>query len=322
MGKNYYRDKIVKEHLLSNVYKEVSTDSDKKVFKNLKKHTKKYESILRKKEIDCLINFKFTSSQFYCLPKVHKSEIIKNVINTEDSEYIKVHYPDDLKERPISGGPESPTQRLTNLIEILLKPLVPTLETYVKADYLQRLRKLPTKIPFDSTMYSCDISSLYTSTPTESGIEAISYWLHQKRESIPKRFTNDFIIESLKFALKNNNASFDDHMCLQLLEAVMGTTCAPLYACLAVGYLEETKLLTYELRKYFNDNECKLIMELSKRYMDDGFIFWPLKLNFENFKTCLNNMHPSIKFTFENPEIIYENEKKVQALNFLSKFLM
>ena len=47
----------------------------KKVFKNLKKYVKKYESILRKKEIDYLIDFKFTSSQFYCLPNVHKSEI-------------------------------------------------------------------------------------------------------------------------------------------------------------------------------------------------------------------------------------------------------
>ena len=28
-------------------------------------------------------------------------------------------------------------------------------------------------------------------------------------------------------------------------------------------------------------------------------------------------MYPSIKFTFENPEIIYEKEKKVQVLNFL-----
>ena len=48
--------------------------------------------------------------------------------------------------------------------------------------------------------------------------------------------------------------------------------------------------------------------------MDDGFIFWPLKLNFENFKACLNNTHPSIKFTFEKQEIIYENKKKVQVL--------
>ena len=58
-------------------------------------------------------------------------------------------------------------------------------------------------------------------------------------------------------------------------------------------------------------------MKLSKSYMNDGFIFWPLKLNFENFKTCLNTMHPSIKFMFENLEIIYENEKKVQILNLL-----
>ena len=47
----------------------------KKVFKYLKKYVKKYKSILRKKEIDYLIDFKFTSSQFYCLPKVQKPEI-------------------------------------------------------------------------------------------------------------------------------------------------------------------------------------------------------------------------------------------------------
>ena len=51
--------------------------------------------------------------------------------------------------------------------------------------------------------------------------------------------------------------------------------------------------------------------------MDDGFIFCPLKLYFENSKTYLNNMHSSIKFTFEKPEIIYENKKKVQVSNFL-----
>ena len=33
MDKNYHRDKIVKEHLLSNVYKVVSIDSDKKCLK-------------------------------------------------------------------------------------------------------------------------------------------------------------------------------------------------------------------------------------------------------------------------------------------------
>ena len=37
MDKNYYRDKIVKEHLLSSVYKEVSFDSVKKYLKIFKK---------------------------------------------------------------------------------------------------------------------------------------------------------------------------------------------------------------------------------------------------------------------------------------------
>ena len=57
----------------------------------------------------------------------------------------------------------------------------------------------------------------------------------------------------------------------------MGTKCAPPFACLTVGYLEKTKLFTNKLPKYFNESECKLIMELLKRDRNDGFIFWPLK---------------------------------------------
>ena len=50
MDKNYYRHKMVKLHILSNAYKEVSLDSDKKVYKNSKKQVKKYEPILTKKK--------------------------------------------------------------------------------------------------------------------------------------------------------------------------------------------------------------------------------------------------------------------------------
>ena len=39
------------------------------------------------------------------------------MINTENSEYIQVHYPDNLKGRSISGHPESPAQRLNNLMK-------------------------------------------------------------------------------------------------------------------------------------------------------------------------------------------------------------
>ena len=35
----------------------------------------------------------------------------------------------------MSCGPESPTQQLSNLIEILLKHLVPTLKSHIKDDW-------------------------------------------------------------------------------------------------------------------------------------------------------------------------------------------
>ena len=72
----------------------------------------------------------------------------------------------------------------------------------------------------------CIISSLCISTPTELGIEVINHWFHGKRELISQRFTNDFIIESIKFLLKNN-VLFYDHMYLYLLGTAMGTKCAP-----------------------------------------------------------------------------------------------
>ena len=62
-------------------------------------------------------------------------------------------------------------------------------------------------------------------------------------------------------------------MYLQLLGTEVGTKCAPPYASLTVGYLEETKLFTNELPKYFSVSECNSITELLKRYMDNSFIF-------------------------------------------------
>ena len=87
----------------------------------------------------------------------------------------------------------------------------------------------------------------------------------------------------------------------------MGTKCAPPYACLTIGYQEETELFTQELPKYFSNEECLLIKEFFKRYMDDGFIFWPKHLDFNSFSICLNNLHPAIKYTFEKAKVIVEN---------------
>ena len=161
MDKWYYWDSLViKGNLDSNVYQEVPLDSYKKVFENLKSLAEKYKSNLTKREVDYLTNFKRQSSNIYCSPKLHKCKTIQEAIALSTDDYIEVFQPEDLKARPIISGPESPTQRLSCLIENLLKPIVPFLTTYVKEDW-DFLQFLSSSLNFDSILYSYDIESLY-----------------------------------------------------------------------------------------------------------------------------------------------------------------
>ena len=60
----------------------------------------------------------------------------------------------------------------------------------------------------------------------------------------------------------------------QIFGTGMRTKCAPPYACLAIGYQEGTKRFTQELLpEYFSIEECELMKEVFKRYMDDAVFF-------------------------------------------------
>ena len=123
-------------------------------------------------------------------------------------------------------------------------------------------------------MYSCDIESVCTSIPTELGLETFEYWIMRKGDVIPRHFIKGFILEAIELILKSNSFLFDTKMFNQIIGTALGTKCAPQYACLTIGYQEETKLFTKDLPKYFSNEECLLIREFFKRYMDDNFFFW------------------------------------------------
>ena len=61
-----------------------------------------------------------------------------------------VSKPNDLKDRPIVAGPNSPTKVLSYLIEKLLKYIVPCLTTFIKNDS-DFIKQLPGTLTF-----SCD----------------------------------------------------------------------------------------------------------------------------------------------------------------------
>ena len=99
----------------------------------------------------------------------------------------------------------------------------------------------------------------------------------------------------------------------------MGTKFAPPYACLSVGYLEETILFPRLLPLYFTLTGCKLIEETFKRFMDDGFALSPKNANIDIFREILNELHLSLKFTVEKGKNSREQnfDTFVQVLNFL-----
>ena len=105
-------------------------------------------------------------SNFYGLPKVHKSKIIQEAIQVQNSEYVKIYEPPDLILRPVVAGPNCPTCRLRNLVDILLKPFLIHIQRYIK-DSLDFLAKYSRENKWDTTLTTFDVVGLYSNIPHE-----------------------------------------------------------------------------------------------------------------------------------------------------------
>ena len=112
------------------------------------------------------------------------------------------------------------------------------MKSYVRDD-IDFLDHLPTKVDFDSTFISLDVTSLYTNITRDRGIEAIDYWIENyPTYLLDTRFTKEFIIEGLLLVLKNNYFKFDNKIFHQLIGTTMGSNVSVIYAILFMAYLE------------------------------------------------------------------------------------
>ena len=94
--------KMISDHLNDETtYKMVEGNCDAKVMKGRAKIIEKYKDNLTKKEKEYLTSFSYNTSNFYGLPKIHKSKLIQNAIKEQQKEYVHITEPTDLKLRPI-----------------------------------------------------------------------------------------------------------------------------------------------------------------------------------------------------------------------------
>ena len=229
----------------------------------------------------------------------------------QNNDCIHALEPEDLKLRPIIAGPNCPTRPLSNFVDIIIKPLLLHVKSYIK-DSNDFLKKCSRSNSPDTVLATFDITSLYTSIPHTYGLEAMKYWLEKYRASINQRFSTEFILEAIEFILSNNTFSFNDSFYEQLLGTAMGSIFAPTYAALFVGYLE---LKFYSLvEAKWGKSLAKYIMDNWYRFLDDCHTSLDKKkIQPEELLKVLNSINQFIQFTMEY------SDKEIPFLDILIK---
>ena len=298
MNKEDYKELV--ETILNDevYYTKLNTSPEKELNLKYKKFLQKFKSQMTEKEFDYLLNFEVKTSNFYGLPKVHKSKQINEKCKSANSGYVEITDKiSDLKLRPIVAGPSCHTHRLSNLIDILLRPYTEHVTSYLR-DTTDFLNNLPDTIPKDTILTSFDIEALYSNIPHKLGLEAIKYWIEKYPNTLNSRFSKEFILDGIKFILENNIFCFNDIFYRQEKGTAMGTKFAPVYATLTIGYLEE-KLYTIIETNYDTEFQ-RYLKKYWKRFLDDCFVPWTKsEEELIKFHSVLNNLHNDIRFTLE-----------------------
>ncbi|XP_045209259.2 uncharacterized protein LOC123561103 [Mercenaria mercenaria] len=303
MDKEHYKQMVVT--ILDDLayYEKLKGEPSKSDRMKYNKLIVEFQYCLTDKEIDYLQNFEVKTSNFYGLPKVHKSKHISELCKKATTEYVEVTNVTDLKLRPIVAGPACQTHRLSNVLDILLRPLTKYVPSYLR-DSTDFLNSLPEKITARTILASFDVESLYSNIPHVLGLEALQYWLNLYPEEIPKSFDKEFIMEAAKLILLNTTFYFNGKYYRQIKGTAMGTKFAPVYATLVIGYLENklyndvSSTFGEEFKDYFKDHW--------KRFLDDIFILWTRSTkDLEILEKLLNSLNENLNLRWRKATLNY-----------------
>ena len=144
-------------------------NQDESIMRTIEKLLQKFKEETTKAEEEYIQKFPWKTSNIYGLPKIHKSKYTNDrSYKWQDAEYIKLQAPNDLKFGPIVAGLLSPTHRLSNFVDLILKPLCQHVSSFIRDD-MDFLNYLPDEVQEHTLIVSFDVVSLYTSIPHDLG---------------------------------------------------------------------------------------------------------------------------------------------------------
>ena len=296
MDSTYYQSKMKTMLQDSAGYTQIDHNRDSSIINKIKDLTKTFSENLSKKETNFLTMFEYKTSNLYGLPKIHKCPSIIGQLKNHKGAVMNIPSPDDLSFRPIVAGPACPTNRLSELINVLLLPYVKYVKSYIRDD-IDILNKLPDHLDKNETFVTFDVESLYSNIRHEMGLEALNYYI-VKYENENIRIPKDFIIKGADLILNNNTFMFDSEHYIQVIGTAMGTKFAPNYATLALGYLE-VKLYN-QLRNHYSSYIANRFINNYFRYLDDCIVIYnKMNINSDDILELLNSLDTTINFKKE-----------------------
>ena len=187
-----------------NTYKKLDSCINRKIQSDLLRFLRKYKTCFTEPELKFLNDKHHEVSNFYGLPNIHKSMSIEFAISTQNSENITTFEPNVLKLRTIVGSPKCPTRKLSQVIDILLKPLLKHVKSFIR-DSLDFLHKCHRDLDENTEIVAFDVISFYTSILHNFGLEGVDYFLTKYQQDLRPRCRKEFVPESANFILKTTH---------------------------------------------------------------------------------------------------------------------
>ena len=285
----------------------------------------RHKAMLTPKEYDYLVKRKYDMANFYVLPKLHKCSQLHRFLN-QGEEYVHLpNYNEEIEGRPIVGGPAYYTSGVSEMLDIILKPIVSKIP-HILRDSFDLIEKCEKSLQPGTVFSTADIKALYTNLSTDLVVTAIQYWVEKYRDEIPllQRFNLLFIIEALRLILDNNFFYFFGQFIKQILGFAMGTKAAVQCANLAVAFLEVRMFAL--LPSIYPRDFVDFIIRNYFRFLDDVFHLWLKQFDITAFYEVFENLDPNLKYIFSQLatmsnflDILFKNVNNVVTMDVYHK---